>query len=245
MLLIDRIILLDPLYRAGIIQPTGLAQTYGKNQIHTIANIPSLSNGSSAYYNAAALAQQHSQAHQSYYNNITANTRNSNLRVRFNTQPSAQQSVNVQGLARQALHRQGGYQLKVGGVVVGSWAGGAPNRGNAGGVQSRFNRTNGASGYARYPINVRGRGSVNSRLQRNTVHNQHVSSLARTISRNTYGVKANRNRNRRNRKERKGTKPSGGKPAAKKDEKSESGGEQEEEANDEETIEAEGCTQNG
>lgn len=133
--------------------------------------------------------------------------------------------------------------MKVGGVVVGSWAGGAPNRGSAGSGQSRFSRTNGTSGYTRYPINVRGRGSVN--LQRN----QHVSSLARTISRNTYGVKANRNRTRRNRKERKGTKLGDGKATTAKDEKPEDGVEDDEaneDANDdEETTEAEGTTQNG
>lgn len=119
-------------------------------------------------------------------------------------------------ITRQAINRQGGYQLKVGGVVVGSWAGGAPNRGNTGGVQARLNRaaiaaaaasgTN-AAHYIRYPLNARTRASVNARIQRNIGHaHQHVTSLSRTISRNTYGIKVNRNRNRRNRnKERKGS----------------------------------------
>lgn len=105
----------------------------------------------------------------------------------------------------------GGYQLKVGGVVVGSWAGSVPNRGNANSVQARLNRaaiasTSGAvaSQLMRYPMNARGRIQVNSRLQRNlNIGHQHVaSSLSRTISRNTYGnSKVNRQRNRnRNRK---------------------------------------------
>lgn len=103
----------------------------------------------------------------------------------------------------------GGYQLKVGGVVVGSWAGGVPrNSGN--GVQARLNRANLASSSSnaiasqlmRYPISARqARMPMNSRLQR-VIGVQHVASLGRTISRNTYGNnKVNRQRNRnRNRK---------------------------------------------
>lgn len=114
----------------------------------------------------------------------------------------------------------GGYQLKVGGVVVGSWAGSVPNRNNGNGVQARLNRAAvaaAASGGAvashliRYPMNPRGRVPVNSRLQRNLGGGgggsggnggQHIASLGRTISRNTYGNnKVNRQRNRnRNRK---------------------------------------------
>lgn len=102
----------------------------------------------------------------------------------------------------------GGYQLKVGGVVVGSWAGGVPNR-SGNGVQARLNRAAvaAASGGAvasqlmRYPMNARTRLPVNSRLQRN-LGGQHITSLGRTISQNTYGNnKVNRQRNRnRNRK---------------------------------------------
>lgn len=104
----------------------------------------------------------------------------------------------------------GGYQLKVGGVVVGSWAGSVPNRNGGNGVQARLNRAAvaAASGGAvashlmRYPMNPRGRVPVNSRLQRNLSGGQHITSLGRTISRNTYGNnKVNRQRNRnRNRK---------------------------------------------
>lgn len=107
----------------------------------------------------------------------------------------------------------GGYQLKVGGVVVGSWAGGVPNRNNSNGVQARLNRAAAAaasggavaSHFMRYPINPRGRVPVNSRLQRN-FGGQHIASLGRTISRNTYGNNKvnrprNRNRNRKNGKQ--------------------------------------------
>lgn len=103
----------------------------------------------------------------------------------------------------------GGYQLKVGGVVVGSWAGGVPNRNSGNGVQARMNRAAiaaAASGGAvasqlmRYPINARTRMPLNTRMQRST--GAHVASFGRTISRNTYGnSKVNRQRNRnRNRK---------------------------------------------
>lgn len=109
----------------------------------------------------------------------------------------------------------GGYQLKVGGVVVGSWAGGAPNRNNINGnrVALAAAQSSGSGGAAaaaaafgsqfmRYPINMRGRVPINGRLQRTWPTNQHITSLVRTISRNTYGNnKVNRNRNRnRNRK---------------------------------------------
>lgn len=104
----------------------------------------------------------------------------------------------------------GGYQLKVGGVVVGSWAKGSimgvPNRNNTGnGVQARLNRaaiaaSSGnviASQLMRYPISARqARIPMNSRLQR-VAGPQHVASLGRTITRNTYGNnKVNRQRNR-------------------------------------------------
>lgn len=117
-------------------------------------------------------------------------------------------------------HLMGGYQLKVGGVVVGSWAGGSvSNRGSGNGVQARLNRAAiaAASGGAvashlmRYPMNPRGRvGPVNSRLQRNLGGAQHIASLGRTISRNTYANnKVNRQRNRnRNRKNGKSNKNS-------------------------------------
>lgn len=104
-----------------------------------------------------------------------------------------------------------GYQLKVGGVVVGSWAGSVPNRANSNSLQARLNRAAIAAAQEsalgqqvmRYPFSARNRVQINARLARTTngTHSQ-TSSLSKTISRNTYGNnKVNRNRNRnRNRK---------------------------------------------
>lgn len=110
----------------------------------------------------------------------------------------------------------GGYQLKVGGVVVGSWAGGAPNRNHLNGnnrVALATAQSNGPFGtqMMRYQnVNARNRLPLNNRLQRSNIGtHQHVASLGRTISRNTYGnnkVNRNRNRNRNRKNERKTTK---------------------------------------
>lgn len=133
------------------------------------------------------MVNQNSQSQANYYNNNNnnSNIRGTNYRTRF-----------VSHQQQHSNNRQGGYQLKVGGIVVGSWAGGAPSR-NSGSLQARANRTN-----------LRNRNNINVRLHRNLGHIHQVSSLARTITRNTYGIKGMRNRNRRNRKERSGTKPS-------------------------------------
>lgn len=104
-----------------------------------------------------------------------------------------------------------GYQLKVGGVVVGSWAGSAPNRTNSNSLQARLNRAaivaaaqDGALGQQviRYPFGARNRVQINARLARTTNGHNQIATLGKTITRNTYGNnKVNRNRNRnRNRK---------------------------------------------
>lgn len=103
-----------------------------------------------------------------------------------------------------------GYQLKVGGVVVGSWAGSAPNRANSNSLQARLNRAAIAAAQdaalgqqvMRYPFNARNRVQINTRLARTSNGHNQTTSLGKTISRNTYGNnKVNRNRNRnRNRK---------------------------------------------
>lgn len=184
--------------------------------------------------------------------------RSSNYRVRFNTNTqshSSMSSMNMSNMSRNSLHRQPGgsgksdYQLKVGGVVVCSWAG-APNR-NAGhmsnGIHSRMNRSGtGGQYYNRYSVvNARGRNSANTRLQRNVPHNQHVSSLARTISRSTYGVKVNRTR--RTRKYNRGNK--GKKEETDEKEEEEEKGEgtvnDEEVAEGEDSADAEAANQNG
>lgn len=104
----------------------------------------------------------------------------------------------------------GGYQLKVGGVVVGSWAGSTPNRANSSHLHARLNRAAIAAAQdsalgqqiMRYPLNSRNRMQINTRVQRNTNGHNPAISLGKTISRNTFANnKVNRNRNRnRNRK---------------------------------------------
>lgn len=234
---------MDPLYRANYPHSPLTTQNYGKNAIHSIANIPSLSNGSTsaAFYNTVQhqQQQQQQQSHQSYsqsssnaYGYTSSAYRTSNYRNRYGNnqqQQHGQQHLpqshplhqSNQLITRQAIGRQGqGYQLKVGGVVVGSWAGDTANRGQAvgsGGAHHRFNRhalaasiaaSNAGANFSRYPLNARNRiGGINTRLPRNIAGHGHVTSLSRTISRNTYGNKLNRTKNRRNRnKERKDSK---------------------------------------
>lgn len=207
---------LDPVYRAGIIQPTNHhPQPYNKNSIHPIANLSTLQNGSSSFYNA--VINQNSQSQANFYNNNNNNhnVRGTNYRTRYTPHHQQQhqqqqhqhqqhqqhpqhpqhQQHHQQQQQQHSSNRHGGYQLKVGGIVVGSWAGGAPNR-NGNAMHARINRTN-----------LRNRSNVNIRLQRNLGHLPQVSSLARIISRNTYGIKTMRTRNRRNRRERRGSKP--------------------------------------
>lgn len=113
--------------------------------MHTIANIPHIQNGSSsAYYNSVIQqhqAQQSQQSSQSFYTNSVAGRNNGNYRNnRYGSKhQQAQQHLLNEPPSSLALSRQGGYQLKVGGVVVGSWAGSAPNR-NPTNVQARLNR---------------------------------------------------------------------------------------------------------
>lgn len=202
----------------------------------------------SAYYNATALVQQQQQMQQSFYSNASTSGgnltgRGSNLRVRFNTQTQTHpaSSANMHNLSRNLLNRQagttaslsgGGYQLKVGGVVVGSWAG-APSRGTIGNsIQMRTNRNAAAANqyYPRYQIaNARGRNSVNTRLQRNAAQQQQ-----RGMARNAFGVKVQRNR--RPRKFTRGNKSS---DDAKKENESDN------EAGAEERTDAETTNQNG
>lgn len=219
---------MEPLYRnqTGYIQAP-IQQQYGKNALQAMQNVTALANGSSigGFYSTlphqqtlTTQAYAQTQANASSYYGTLPNTRNvSNYRGRYNSQPNhpsvPQQSHQIHHsphLAnRHQLNRQSGYQLKVGGVVVGSWAGSAPNRNqlNAG-SNVRINRNNmtavGNTPFIRHPLNPRARTALNTRLQRNVGH-QHVTSLSRTISRNTYGNKMQRNRSRKNRKERKGT----------------------------------------
>lgn len=86
----------------------------------------------------------------------------------------------------------------------------------------------------RYPLNARNRiGSVNTRLQRNIIGHSHVTSLSRTISRNTYGNKLNRNKNRRNRNNKERKEPE---KSAKSEENEKTSGSESDETNKNEDI---------
>lgn len=242
---------MEPIYRhAGYVQ-SPLPQGYSKSALHAMQNM-SLANGSASasFYNPVAQQQQTLQTHQQYsqpqassqgyYNAQAVGRATSNYRGRYGgNQHHHSQSHSMHHspqLNRPQMGRQSGYQLKVGGVVVGSWADAAPSRGHS--AHNRLSRNNVALGvnmasapFVRYQVNVRNRGSLNARLQRSA--GQHVTSLSRTISRNTYGNKINRNRNRRNRKERKGSKGTDEDKAAQKT--SEEDSESDENKNDEGT----------
>lgn len=74
-------IISDPLYRAGFVQNVqnaSISQPYGKNAIHSIANIPQMSNGSSAYYNLHQVQSSHPNS-QSYFSHVPGRN-NSNPR---------------------------------------------------------------------------------------------------------------------------------------------------------------------
>lgn len=88
----------DPLYRSGFIQSASLPQAYGKNAIHQIANIPQISNGSSAYYNPVIQhqVQQTQQNSQNYYNPSVSTRNNSNQR--YNNKQQQQQQATQQVL---------------------------------------------------------------------------------------------------------------------------------------------------
>lgn len=83
----------DPLYRSGFIQSASLPQGYNKNAIHQLANIPQISNGSSAYYNPVIQhqVQQTQQNSQNYYNQSVSTRNNSNQR--YNNKQQQQQST--------------------------------------------------------------------------------------------------------------------------------------------------------
>lgn len=56
------------MYRAGFIQNASISQAYGKNAIHSIANIPQMSNGSSSAYYNSVLQHSVQQSHQNSAN---------------------------------------------------------------------------------------------------------------------------------------------------------------------------------
>lgn len=56
------------MYRAGFMQNASLSQAYGKNAIHSIANIPQMPNGSSSAYYNSVIQHQVQQSHQNSQN---------------------------------------------------------------------------------------------------------------------------------------------------------------------------------
>lgn len=187
----------DPLYRPGFFPPP-VQHHYAKN-LSALTNIPSLANGS--YYNNPQHPLQQQQQQNNYYNNLNSlrlnNIGNNNNNNNINN--GRGQRNNQQQRGRGSANQRG-YQLKVGGVVVGSWVGGAPNR--AINQQARINR----AGMVRYPIGKAGRTSMSNRNNRATGGQSGSWSGARGNTRTfgangAFGVtKAKSNRNRKNKK---------------------------------------------
>lgn len=197
-----------------------------KHTIHPMANIPMAMNG---YYGgggggggggnlgrsalnavAAAAAAAQSMPASNYYggtvgNNIRGGGSNRGRRGGVNVSTN----IHPQLVRQQIGHRQNVCQLKVGGVVVGSWAGGIPPKhiGGSGGIAGnhplRFSR-------AAAVVNQRRRGgaiaavgghhAMTTALRRQNVGGAVGGGVAtnRTIARTAYGVtKINKNRTRK------------------------------------------------
>lgn len=193
----------DPMYRSAFLPPSNLPHSFGnKNQMHSMANI-------TPFYNA----QPHS-----YFPNMGNNLRQSTMtRGGGNIGGRRINNVTAPQLARQPNSRHTDYQLKVGGklqlknkkqsknkilkfqchtgVVVGSWAGGVPNKPIGG-------------GYLRYPrtgiINNKRRGSQHLNIRNHhRVGMTNNTIVARAISRNMYAGKVHKNRKQRRTKDKK------------------------------------------
>ncbi|GAB0087490.1 constitutive coactivator of PPAR-gamma-like protein 1 homolog [Sergentomyia squamirostris] len=145
------------MYRPGFLPqppPTNLPQHYGKGQLHHMTNIPQAStDASSAYYHSQVAAA----ASAPYYGapitsrvlpggGIDAGAAACALRGRGSAGLYPQQRAGA--TAARNGNNQKGYQLKVGGVVVGSWAAGAtggPMR-TLGGTQNTNSMNSGRNG---------------------------------------------------------------------------------------------------
>uniref|UniRef100_A0A1L8D867 Uncharacterized protein n=1 Tax=Nyssomyia neivai TaxID=330878 RepID=A0A1L8D867_9DIPT len=200
-------------------QTTNLPQHFGKGQLHQMTNIPQApADHSSAYYSSQVAA-----ASASYYGTPIASR----------VLPGVDAGVGVQMRGRNAggmypQQRAGvpparnggnhkGYQLKVGGVVVGSWAaggsgaqmraamGGAQNVGNGNAARAmRLASRTGNAVAARFGVAARGsKGTAAT----NRPHRGQVGALgARGTAGYAYGAKAVRMKNRKGKKEKKSTK---------------------------------------
>lgn len=76
----------DPLYRAGFIQNASMSQAYGKNPVHSIANIPQIANGSSSAYYNSVIQHQVQQSHQGSPNYFVSGRNNANHRFNSKAQ---------------------------------------------------------------------------------------------------------------------------------------------------------------
>lgn len=85
------------MYRAGFVQNASLSQAYGKNAIHSLANIPQMANGSSAYYNSVIQHHQAQSSHpnsQNYFGHVPGGGRGS-TNQRYGNKNQQQQEVCV------------------------------------------------------------------------------------------------------------------------------------------------------
>ncbi|XP_059611488.1 constitutive coactivator of PPAR-gamma-like protein 1 [Phlebotomus argentipes] len=214
------------MFRPGFLPqapPANLPQHFSKGQLHQMANIPQASaDASGAYYSSAVAATGGS-----YYGapitsrilpgaGVDAGAAGA-MRGRGSSGLYPQQRAGVSS-ARNAGNQKG-YQLKVGGVVVGSWAAGgngghvrpplgAQNPGNgAPGRSVRVSSRSGA-GMARYGVNGRGsKGVTGGRLHRAQVTVPHHQSVTgRAAAGYAYGSKVARNKSRKTKKEKKSAK---------------------------------------
>lgn len=209
---------MDPMYRPGFLPPPAIPiPAYNnKNALHSLATAAS-SNGT-IFYNA-----------QAPYFSISSTLLGRDAITGVNT-TGMNARTNMRGAAGQQRNGAGkrkDYQLKVGGIVTGSWAaGGIQNRSLFGSPANRLN-TRLTVAANRFNVNNRGKMSVNARLQRN--QNTSTSNIAnRTIAR-VYGNKLNtRNRNKQKRKENRKGKQQGKKQNTKADQKTSQSGEKSE-----------------
>ncbi|KAG4071091.1 hypothetical protein HA402_013405 [Bradysia odoriphaga] len=183
---------MDPMYRSAFLPPNNFPHSFGNknHQIHSMAGISPLANGST-FYNP----QPHS-----YFPSVGNGIRQSNMTRGGGPNVSGRRiNNNAPQLARTTNSRHTDYQLKVGGVVVGSWAGGVPNKPIGG-------------GYLRYPrtgvINYKRRGGGGNSTQHLSVRNHRVgvgnnTVVARALSRSMYAGKVHKNRKQRRTKDKK------------------------------------------
>ncbi|KAJ6644031.1 Constitutive coactivator of PPAR-gamma-like protein 1 [Pseudolycoriella hygida] len=175
---------IDPMHRSAFLPPNPMPHSFGnKSHLHSMANMSALAN-SSAFYNAPP-----------YFPNVGNNVRQSNVtRGGGNVGGRRINSMNVPQISRQPNSRNSDYQLKVGGVVVGSWAGGVPNKPIGG-------------AFLRYPragiISNKRRGSQHLNIRSHRIGMANNPVVSRAMSRCMYAGKVHKNRKQRRTKDKK------------------------------------------